>query len=321
MEGLADDVLRDVLTSTGAYDWCVTEFVRVTGTVLPHSSHLRLSPELKRRSCTPTGTPTRVQLLGSDPEMMARNAAHLAKLGPAGIDINFGCPAPLVNRHRGGAALLSEPELLRAIVSAVRTAVPKEIPVSAKMRLGIDDTSRALECACALAEGGAESLVVHARTKQDGYKPPARWEWLAKIRATVQIPVIANGEVWTLDDYIGIRDVSACEDVMLGRGAVADPMLATRIRAWLSGDARQDRTDHDWEEVCMLIGRFWCLVNRKLPAQHTPGRLKQWLGLMRRSYPQAEALYLALREIRSANVIDGVLHAHGIHVTPAKAAA
>lgn len=314
MEGLADDVLRDVLTSTLAYDWCVTEFVRVTGTLLPHSSYLRLSPELKTGSRTPSGTPTRVQLLGSDPAMMARNAAHLAKLKPAAIDINFGCPAPLVNRHRGGAALLGEPTLLHAIVRAVRTAVPKDVPVTAKMRLGIEDTSLALDCALALEAGGAESIVVHARTKQDGYKPPARWEWLRHIREKLRVPLIANGEVWTLADYIGIRDVSGCDDVMLGRGAVADPILATRIRRWQAQDLRADGTDGDWDQVRQLIARFWHQVNRKLSTRHTPGRLKQWLGLMRRSYPQAEALYAALRELRSPESINLVLQAHGINV-------
>ncbi len=112
MEGLADDVLRAVLTSAGGYDWCVTEFIRVTDTRLPHSLFRRMSPELRHGSRTSAGTPVRVQLLGSDPELMARNAAHLAQLQPAGIDLNFGCPAPLINRNRGGAALLEEPELL-----------------------------------------------------------------------------------------------------------------------------------------------------------------------------------------------------------------
>jgi tRNA-dihydrouridine synthase C len=321
MEGLADDVLRDVLTGTGAYDWCVTEFVRVTGTVLPHSCHIRMSPELRNGSRTPSGTLTRMQLLGSDPDMMAKNAAHLAKLKPAGIDLNFGCPAPLVNRHRGGAALLGEPELLHAIVAAVRAVVPADIPVTAKMRLGIEDTSMALACAQALASAGAESIVVHARTKQDGYKPPARWEWLQRIRETLAVPVIANGEVWTLDDYIGIREVSGCEGVMLGRGAVADPMLATRIRRWQANAERQTDIDRDWQEICLLISRFWSLVNCKLSAQHTPGRIKQWLGLMRRAYPQAEALYVALREMRKAEDIARVLEAHGIAVEKLQAAA
>src|ERR1035437_9062494 len=118
MEGLADDVLREVLTSAGGYDWCVTEFVRVTTTLLPHSCFTRLCPELLNASRTRAGTPVRVQLLGSDPVLLAENAASLALLQPAGIDLNFGCPAPLVNRNRGGAALLDEPELLQRIAVA-----------------------------------------------------------------------------------------------------------------------------------------------------------------------------------------------------------
>jgi tRNA-dihydrouridine synthase C len=82
MEGLADDVLRAVLTQAGGYDWCVTEFVRVTTTLLPHSLYTRTSPELKNGSRTASGTPVRIQLLGSDPDLLAANAAHLALLQP-----------------------------------------------------------------------------------------------------------------------------------------------------------------------------------------------------------------------------------------------
>jgi len=175
MEGLADDILRDVLTGAGGYDWCVTEFVRISATVLPHSAFTRISPELKRDSRTRAGTPVRVQLLGGDPALLADNAARVAQLRPAGIDLNFGCPTPLIYHNRGGAALLDEPELLQRITLAVRQAVPADIPVTAKMRLGISDAGRAIECAQALEAGGAEELVVHGRTKEDGYRPPARW--------------------------------------------------------------------------------------------------------------------------------------------------
>ncbi|MBL8439086.1 MAG: tRNA-dihydrouridine synthase, partial [Zoogloeaceae bacterium] len=156
MEGLADDVLRDILTRIGGYDWGVTEFVRVSGTLLPARAFRRICPELERSSRTAAGTPVRVQLLGSDPSCLADNAGRLSELGPAGIDLNFGCPAPTVNRHRGGAALLEEPELLHAITQAVRRAVSAEIPVTAKMRLGVRDTALTLDCARALADGGAE---------------------------------------------------------------------------------------------------------------------------------------------------------------------
>ena len=302
MEGLADDILRDVLTRAGGYDWCVTEFIRVSATLLPHSAFKRTSPELRNASRTRAGTPVRIQFLGSDPGLLAANAAHAAKLRPAGIDLNFGCPTPLINRNRGGAALLDEPELLRRIASAVRAAVPQEIPVTAKMRLGIADAGKALDCAQALEDGGVDELVVHARTKADGYRPPARWQALAAIRAAVGIPVIANGEVWTVADFHAIREASGCDDVMLGRGAVADPLLARRIKAGeITG------SPGDWNAVVAMILDFWSQVQNKVLPTQSPGRLKQWLGLMRRSYPQAEQLFLAVRELRTAQEVSRVL--------------
>ena len=308
MEGLADDVLRAVLTSAGGYEWCVTEFVRVTTTVLPHSCFTRLSPELRSGSRTASGTPVRIQLLGSDPALLAANAAHLALLAPAGIDLNFGCPTPLVNRNRGGSALLDEPELLQRIASAVRRVVPPAIPVTAKMRLGIEDTDRALDCALALEAGGVQELVVHARTKQDGYQPLVRWEWVARIREAVKLPVIANGGVWNVADYRKIRAATGCADVMLGRGAVADPLLARRIRDGGGEHAVGD----DWEELKGMIAGFWMQVQAKLPPHQSPGRLKQWLGLMRRSYPQAEQVFRAIREARRAPEVGAALERCGM---------
>jgi len=312
MEGLADDVLRDVLTRVGGYDWCVTEFVRVTNTLLPRACYVRICPELGHSSRTYAGTPVRVQLLGSDPAMLGENAAHLALLSPAGIDLNFGCPAPLVNRHRGGAALLDEPELLQRIAAAVRKAVPHNIPVTAKMRLGIADTVRALDCARALEAGGVQELVVHARTRLDGYRPPARWEWIARIRDAVRLPVIANGEVWNLADYQQIRAATGCGDVMLGRGAVADPWLTARVR----GERPAGTTDADWVALFPLIADFWSQVQTKLHARHAPGRLKQWLRLLGRNYPQAESLYRGIRELRTALEVSLVLDRNGVAPRP-----
>ena len=303
MEGLADDILRGVLTRAGRYDWCVTEFVRVTGTTLPRKSFTRVSPELLNGACTAAGTPVRVQLMGSDPDCLAENAARLAELGPAGIDLNFGCPAPLVNRHRGGAALLDEPELLHRIAAAVRAAVPPGLTVSAKMRLGIEDTARALDCARALEAGGAQELVVHARTRRDGYRPQVRWEWVAHIREAVALPVIANGEVWSVAGWRAIRAATGCKDVMLGRGAVADPLLVERIR----GTRAEVPDAADWRELQSLIADFWGQVLARLEARHAPGRLKQWLGLLRRNYAGAEALYGRVRELDSVAAIGAAL--------------
>jgi tRNA-dihydrouridine synthase C len=311
MEGLADDVLRGVLTSLGSYDWGICEFIRVSANVLPAKTFLRVCPELKNASRTVSGTPIRVQLLGSDPLLMAENARQVVALNPAGIDLNFGCPAPTVNRHRGGAALLNEPELLNQIVSAVRAVIPANIPFTAKMRLGINDTSRALECAQALAAGGIDELIVHGRTKLDGYRPPARWEWIDKVRAAVDIPLIANGEVWTVEDFKRCQQETGCADIMLGRGAVADPLLVRRVR----GEAVDG-----WNEILPAVGQYWLGVRRKVVAVHAGGRLKQWLAMLRRNYPEAEVLYQKLRPIKSAADIDAALIAEGI-LHPAQLAA
>ncbi|MDX5411042.1 MAG: tRNA-dihydrouridine synthase [Thauera sp.] len=312
MEGLLDDVLRATITRTGGYDYAVSEFARVSGTLLPDRFFRRIAPELDHASRTPGGTEVRVQLLGSDPQCMAANAVRLARLRPAGIDLNFGCPAPTVNRHRGGAVLLDEPELLFRIAQAVSAALPRAVPLSAKMRLGVRDPGRAAECAQALADGGARLLVVHARTKQDGYRPPAHWEWVARVDEAVDVPVVANGEVWTAADWLRCRSVSGVDDVMLGRGAVADPFLACRIRA-----GRLDAPDgaeraHEWQVLLPLLGEFRDRVRAKVEARHAPGRIKQWLHLLARHYAGARALFAEIRPLRALAEVDGVLARHGV---------
>ena len=289
MEGLLDFVLRDVLTRVGGIDRCVSEFIRVTNTLLPERAFIRVVPELLNGSCTLAGVPVRPQLLGSDPVCLSENAGRLASLGPMGVDLNFGCPAKVVNRHGGGAALLDEPELLVKIVAAVRRAVPAHQTVSAKMRLGFNDDSRAVECALAIAEAGATEIVVHARTKADGYRPPAYWARIHDIRQAVHIPVVANGEIWTVDDARRCRVASGCDTLMLGRGMVTDPGLALAIHA------DSDAMHLSWADLQPLVTAFWQLVCSQLEPRSRAGRLKQWLNFLRRQYPEAEVAFLALR--------------------------
>jgi tRNA-dihydrouridine synthase C len=318
MEGLADYVLRDVLTRAGGYDGAVTEFVRVSGNLLPQRTFQRICPELANRSRTSAGTPVVVQLLGSDPACLAENAAQLAELSPAGIDLNFGCPAPTVNRHGGGATLLAEPERLFHIAEAVRRVVPLHIPFTAKMRLGVCDTSKALDCARALESGGVVALVVHARTKADGYRPPAHWEWVARIRDVVRLPVTAHGEVWTTDDYARCRSVSGSDDVMIGRGAVADPFLARRIRLLAAGAPLAEDRAGDWCELLPLLADYWHQVQVKVEPRHAPGRLKLWLGALRRTFVEADALYMAVRTLRGVDETTRALQLQGV---PARSSA
>ncbi|MDO9237741.1 MAG: tRNA-dihydrouridine synthase [Aquabacterium sp.] len=300
MEGLLDFALRDVLTRIGGIDCCVSEFIRVTDTVLPERAFKRVVPELLHGSRTTAGVPVRAQLLGSDPHCLADNAASLASLGPAGIDLNFGCPAKVVNRHGGGAALLQEPELVYRIVSAVRRAVPAHVPVSAKMRLGFNDDSQAEDCARAIADGGADQLVVHARTKAHGYRPPAYWERIADVRSVVSIPVVANGEIWTVDDARRCRDISGCQDLMLGRGIVADPGLALAILA-------DDPNTLAWSDVLPMLQVFWTLICGPVIPKYRAGRLKQWLNHLRKTYPQAQEAFMQARALTDHREVQALL--------------
>jgi tRNA-dihydrouridine synthase C len=294
MEGLLDHILRDVLTRVGGVDRCVSEFIRVTDQLLPSRVFTRIVPELKTGGRTAAGVPVHPQLLGSDVNCLAENAARLAELRPEGIDLNFGCPAKCVNRHRGGAVLLDEPELIHEIVSAVRRAVPADVMVSAKMRLGYTDQSKTLDVARAIADAGGNEIVVHARTKADGYKPPAYWERIAAVRETVPITVIANGEIWTVEHAALARERSGCEHLMLGRGMVADPGLALRV-------AGARGAPLPWGQLLPLMQVFFDQVRATVAPRHQGGRLKQWLHYLKRAYPEAEAAYAELRTVNAAD--------------------
>jgi tRNA-dihydrouridine synthase C len=240
------------------------------------------------------------QLLGSDAVCMAENAARLAEMGAPGIDLNFGCPAKVVNRHGGGATLLQDPEILHTIVAAVRAAVPAHIPVTAKMRLGYNDDSLALDCARALEAGGAAEIVVHARTKAQGYRPPAYWGRVADVREAVRVPVAVNGEIWNVEDAQAAVAQSGCDIVMLGRGIVARPALARSVLAALGtaeGSIAQAGEDWTWQDLAPLMHAFWHIATTHLEKKQQAGRMKQWLNLLRRHYPEAQTAFDEMRTL------------------------
>lgn len=297
MEGLTDPIMRDVLTHIGDFDWCVTEFIRITDSILPDHIYYQYCPELKNNAKTSAGTPVHIQFLGNNPEMLAQNAIKAVQLGAPAIDLNFGCPAKTVNRHRGGSVLLDEPETVYTLVKTVRDAVPKHIPVSAKMRLGYLDENHTMDNAFAIQDAGASWLTVHARTKADGYTPPAYWEKILPIKQALKINVIANGEIWNYQHAVRCQEQSGCEDLMLGRGAVTTPDLSLCIR--------QKSQQHllDWSDLVQLQLRF--LNGESKTELGMVGRYKQWLGMMSKAYPEAEQLWQQVKRIKS---LDEIIH-------------
>ncbi len=320
MEGVVDYLLRELLTEAGGIDLCVTEFIRITDYQLPTQTFHRYCPELKHGCRTRSGTPVHIQLLGNSPERLAFNAVKVTELGALGIDLNFGCPSKTVNRHNGGAALLQYTGLLYDIVSAVREAVPDTIPVTAKMRLGYLDSELAIANAKAIEQAGAASLVVHARTKLQGYKPPAHWQELVAIREAINIPLIANGDIFSVEDALKCREVSGCNDIMVGRGVLRNPDLPAAI----ASNIQNDDPDAQWQRSLALIKRFTEKVAQvpEDPEQEHPylitdprryldGRLKQWLSMMGKSSVQARQLFEQVKQQTSIQDISNIIQEAG----------
>ena len=307
MEGVIDHHVRALLSRIGGVDVCVTEFVRVTQTRLPRRVFTRLCPELEQGAQTPTGTPVKLQLLGGNPQAMAYNAAKAVEVGARSIDLNFGCPAKSVNNSDGGACLLQSPSRVEAIVAAVRQAVPREIPVSAKIRLGYEDRSSYLDNARAAEAGGASELAVHARSKVDGYRPPAYWEYIGEIREQVGIRVIANGDLWTLDDFKRCREVTGCDAYMFGRSLLARPDIGLQIQALCDGRAYQPL---QWHQVAALLYEYYTTTQDLYPAKYLGNRVKQWLAYLKLSFPEATVFFESIKRHRDAEVLEQAFAKH-----------
>jgi len=304
MEGVIDHTMRELLTSLGGIDRCVTEFVRVSERLLPPRVFRRLCPELDNGGTSASGVPVYVQLLGGQPRVLAENAARAAELGAAGIDLNFGCPAKTVNRSDGGSIILREPRRVHDITAAVRAAVPVQVPVTVKTRLGYEDQALFLDIVRGIDAAGATELTVHARTKRHGYRPPAYWEEIAAAREVVTLPVIANGEIWSPDDALRCRAISGCSDLMLGRGALCRPDLPRLVVAASKGEPL---TPMHWQDILPLVLRFFELNLEHYDAGHAGNPLKQWLVYLRSYYPQAAVLFENIKRLRQPEDIRAVL--------------
>jgi len=297
MDGVTDWVYRDLLTDLcggrSGISHCVSEFVRVTRDRVQPQVLRRHCPELDTGGRTRAGVEVFVQLLGGQPEPMAHSAALAADLGAAGIDINFGCPAKTVNNHDGGATILKTPQRVEAIVGAVRAAVPDAIPVTVKIRLGWDGSQQLADIARAAEAGGGAWLTVHARTRLQLYRPPVDWRALAIAREATRFPIVANGDLCTVEDLRRCAEHSGCHAFMIGRGSMGRPWLFRAARG-------HDELDFDLTRYRALLREY---VQRLLaggaPERAALGRLKQWLRLGAPAFPEVDAMFQAIKVQRT----------------------
>ena len=221
-----------------------------------------------------------------------------AELGAPGIDLNFGCPAKTVNRHDGGATLLKYPDRIFNIVKTVRASVPASIPVTAKIRLGYDDPNQCLENSKAIEEAGANWITIHCRTKTDGYKPPAYWEWIPHIRKQISIKIIANGEIGSLLDLKKCQEQTECSDFMIGRAAISNPFLFNNIKNKNGDSINVPPTS---QEVLKILEIFFRRCQESNGNAFAVARSKQWMKYLQKTFLNLSPLFERIKTLHNAD--------------------
>ena len=230
MAGVTDLPFRALCASMGA-DFTYTEMVSAKGLSYGgKNSYALLKTAAEERPCG-------VQLFGSEPGVMANMARMLCEQYAgqlAVIDINMGCPARKITGNREGSALMLDLPLASRVISAVVKA--SSLPVTVKFRKGYDQSRvNAPEFALMAEESGASAVTVHGRTREQMYAGKADWDIIARVKQTVKIPVIGNGDVFSGADALAILTHTGCDGVMAARGAQGNPFLFAEIKAALCG--------------------------------------------------------------------------------------
>lgn len=238
MAGVADRAFRELCMSYGAA-YVISEMVSSKGLTMQDkkSKELLFLSDAER--------PAGAQIFGDDPEIMANAALKAMEFSPDFIDINMGCPAPKIAGNGDGSALLKNPELIGKIVKKVVEVSP--VPVTAKIRIGWDKNSiNAVEIAKIIEAAGADAITVHGRTKDQMYAPPVSLDEIANVKKAVSIPVIGNGDIVDGKSAKLMLDMTGCDFLMVGRGALGNPWIFQCINAYLNKEA--DFTEPTLEE-------------------------------------------------------------------------
>jgi tRNA-dihydrouridine synthase B len=228
MAGYSDSPFRQLCKESGA-DIVYTEFVSSEGIIRgSEKTYEYLTYKTVEK-------PIGIQIFGHNPASMAAAAQYIeGNYQPDIIDLNFGCSVRKVIKKNAGAALLKDLDLLESIAASVVKAV--KTPVTAKIRAGWNHQSIvALDVAKRLENAGIEALTIHPRTASDGYRNRANWDIIAEVKQSLKIPVIGNGDIKKPEDVIRMFDVTGCDAVMIGRGAIANPWIFSQSKDLLKG--------------------------------------------------------------------------------------
>ncbi|HIK44513.1 MAG TPA: tRNA dihydrouridine synthase DusB [Leptolyngbyaceae cyanobacterium M65_K2018_010] len=225
LSGVTDRAFRQLVRRYAPQSMLYTEMVHAAGVC--HARDLD-----KIMAIGPEEQPISIQLFDSRPDFMAAAARLAVAEGAQTIDINMGCPVNKITKKGGGSSLLRQPPLAEAIVRRVVAAV--SVPVTVKTRIGWDDDHlNAVEFGRRMEAAGAQMLTLHGRTRCQGYQGPARWDWIARVKAALSIPVIANGDIVSVESACRCLEQTGADGVMCSRGSLGYPFLVGEIDAYL----------------------------------------------------------------------------------------
>jgi tRNA-dihydrouridine synthase B len=288
MAGLTHSALRQIFIGFGGVGLLSTEMLSAKR--LP-TENPGISPCLIR---TVLEKPLSYQLLISTDREVIPAIDALHKFQAHVIDLNMGCPARSVGNFGAGFALMEKSENARRIVTAVRKNTT--LPLTAKIRLGVELDEKALKTFCTMLEDeGIDMISVHARLKKESFARRPRWEWIAKIKEWLRIPVIANGGIFTVQDAKDCLHVCGADGLMLGRGAV--------IKPWLFAEIARDVYDCDIEKPVVFLPevykKFMDLINELFVRERRLGRLKEFTHYFARNYKFGHQLSSSIQNSKS----------------------
>jgi len=227
MAGYTDSSARRIARKFGA-GLVMSEMVSAAGIAR------RIPKTMSLLAFHPEERPLGIQIFGNDPAEMAEAARIIQDQGASLVDLNLGCPVRKVCRNGAGSALLREPEKVASIVQSVRSSI--DCPLTVKMRLGWDEKKiSAPEIAHIAEECGADAIVLHPRTRAQGYQGAADWTWVARLKQERKVPILGSGDIVTPDGACEVLEQGVCDGVMIGRASRGNPWIFSQTLACLSG--------------------------------------------------------------------------------------
>lgn len=268
MEGVGDRSFRRAMATLGGFDEACTEFMRV-----PLNAHV--ASLAKRYVANETfPIPQAAQLMGSDPELMAAMAQEVVKRGAPRVDLNCGCPSNTVTGRGAGSSLLKDPEHLYKVSKAMVDAV--NVPVTAKLRSGFNDTSLFKENLFAAQASGIRYLTLHPRTKVDGYAPPANWDLIAEAKQLLHIPIVGNGDILSVQDALAMLKHTNCDALMIGRGSVMNPFIFLTIKAHFE----KVPSSYCWKQFVHFLNTFVNDIPKEMSLRGQLSKIKQIMSFL-----------------------------------------